>query len=137
MPRRRISVALLGLLVLVVAGWLGQTVLPEQYPAAEAPPAAPQAGLSVRALSELPPQATAVWRQIQDGGPFRYEQDGRVFANREGLLPERSSGFYREYTVPTPGEDDRGARRLVTGQRGELYYTGDHYASFVVVDPHR
>jgi guanyl-specific ribonuclease Sa len=57
---------------------------------------------------------------------------------RTGRLPKRQSGFYREYTVPTPGESDRGARRLVTGGgTAELYYTGDHYVSFFVVDPQR
>ncbi|MDQ3988514.1 MAG: ribonuclease N, partial [Actinomycetota bacterium] len=71
------------------------------------------------------------------GGPFPYEQDGTTFGNREGLLPDRERGWYREYTVPTPGEDDRGARRLVTGGERELYYTDDHYDSFVAVDPDR
>ncbi|MGH3838462.1 MAG: ribonuclease domain-containing protein [Pseudonocardiaceae bacterium] len=94
-------------------------------------------GLQVRALSQLPPQATEVWQLVQEGGPFPYRQDGTVFGNREGRLPKRQSGFYREYTVPTPGEADRGARRLVTGGTVELYYTGDHYVSFVLVDPQR
>jgi guanyl-specific ribonuclease Sa len=135
--RRRISAALIGLLVLVTGGWFGQQVLPE--PASVDRPAvvASAAGLQVRALSQLPPQATEVWQLIQHGGPFPYRQDGTVFGNREGRLPKRQSGFYREYTVPTPGEPDRGPRRLVTGGAAELYYTGDHYTSFVAVDPER
>lgn len=60
-----------------------------------------------------------------------------MFGNREGILPRKPSGYYHEYTVPTPGSPDRGARRLVTGEGGEVYYTADHYASFVVVDPRR
>jgi ribonuclease T1 len=92
------------------------------------------AGMAVRALSGLPGEAAQVWRLIQRGGPFRYSQDGATFGNREGRLPARPNGYYREYTVPTPGEGDRGARRLITGRDGELYYTGDHYASFVLVD---
>lgn len=66
---------------------------------------------------------------------LRFERDGSVFQNREGLLPERPRGYYREYTVITPGSDDRGARRLVIGGLGETYYTRDHYASFVQLDP--
>jgi len=69
---------------------------------------------------------------IDRGGPYRYDQDGAVFGNRERILPARPRGFYREYTVVTPGEDDRGARRIVTGEPNrQFFYTGDHYASFV------
>ena len=69
---------------------------------------------------------------IESGGPFPYAKDGAVFGNREGILPRRAAGFYREYTVPTPGESDRGARRIVSGDGSrQLFYTGDHYASFV------
>ncbi|MGW4472954.1 ribonuclease domain-containing protein [Nonomuraea sp. NPDC004354] len=94
--------------------------------------------LPVRELSTLPPEAAATWHLIQDGGPFPYRRDGVVFQNRERLLPQRKRGYYHEYTVPTPGARDRGPRRLVTGERtGELYYTGDHYRSFVAVDVKR
>ncbi|MGH3751584.1 MAG: ribonuclease domain-containing protein [Pseudonocardiaceae bacterium] len=141
-PRRRVSAALIGLLVLVAGGWFGQQVLSGPASVDRSAAVASAAGLQVRALSQLPPQATQVWQLIQEGGPFPYRQDGTVFGNREGRLPKRQSGFYREYTVPTPGESDRGARRLVTGgpvtsDTAELYYTGDHYESFVVVDPQR
>jgi len=69
-------------------------------------------------------------RLIKRGGPFSYARDGRVFNNRERLLPARSRGYYREYTVQTPGARDRGPRRIIAGGRGEYYYTDDHYASF-------
>jgi guanyl-specific ribonuclease Sa len=134
--RRRVSAALLGLLALVLGGWFGQGS-PTADDLRPVPAVTVQSELVVRALSELPPEAAEVWALIQDGGPFPYEQDGTTFGNREGLLPDRERGWYREYTVPTPGEDDRGARRLVIGGERELYYTDDHYGSFVAVDPDR
>ena len=82
------------------------------------------------AVARLPPEARAVLEQIRAGGPFAHQRDGIVFGNREGLLPEKARGYYREYTVPTPGRRDRGARRIVAGRGGERYYTGDHYRSF-------
>ncbi|MEV0583050.1 ribonuclease domain-containing protein [Nonomuraea sp. NPDC050310] len=94
----------------------------------------PRTGLPVKPLSSLPAQAAETWRLIQQGGPFPYRKDGVTFENRERLLPTRSRGYYREYTVPTPGRSDRGARRLVTGRSSEVYYTSDHYRSFVSVD---
>ncbi|MGH3912656.1 MAG: ribonuclease domain-containing protein [Pseudonocardiaceae bacterium] len=134
--RRRVTAALIGLLTLVLGGWFGNQTL-SSPPGGSQPGAVAEAEFPTRALSHLPPQAAEVWRLIQHGGPFPYRQDGTVFGNREERLPPRQSGFYREYTVPTPGEPDRGARRLVTGGTTELYYTGDHYVSFVVVDPRR
>jgi ribonuclease T1 len=86
------------------------------------------------ALSSLPAQAGATVALIEQGGPFPYPQDGVVFNNAEKLLPQHPRGFYHEYTVPTPGAGDRGARRIVTGKDGSYYYTGDHYESFVRVD---
>jgi ribonuclease T1 len=76
-----------------------------------------------------------VLKLIDAGGPFPNEQDGTVFSNREGLLPEQPQGYYHEYTVPTPGSPDRGTRRLVTGEGGEVYYTDDHYRSFTQINP--
>jgi ribonuclease T1 len=84
---------------------------------------------SVKA-AELPPQARETLALIKAGGPFPYARDGVVFNNREGLLPKRERGYYREYTVKTPGSKDRGARRIVAGRAGELYYTHNHYRSF-------
>ena len=77
--------------------------------------------------AELPHEARQALQQIKAGGPFSYPNDGRTFNNREARLPKRERGYYREYTVPTPGARDRGARRIVAGRGGEFYYTEDHY----------
>ncbi len=87
-------------------------------------------GMAAMDLGALPPEAAAVIDLIDAGGPFPFAQDGATFENREGLLPARPRGYYREYTVPTPGSEDRGARRVVTGRDGEMYWTADHYDSF-------
>lgn len=79
---------------------------------------------------ELPEQARQTIALIRKGGPFPYERDGIVFGNFEERLPIQARGYYREYTVRTPGAKDRGARRIVAGKGGELYYTEDHYNSF-------
>jgi ribonuclease T1 len=97
---------------------------------AEPPPAAGQSGLPVIPYDQLPAEAHETIRLIDTGGPFPFDRDGVTFQNREGFLPQQRRGYYREYTVITPGEDDRGARRIVAGAGGELYYTADHYASF-------
>ena len=81
-------------------------------------------------VQELPLEARAALELIKAGGPFPYRQDGRVFSNREKLLPAKDRGYYREYTVRTPRARDRGARRIVAGREGEYYYTADHYRSF-------
>ena len=81
-------------------------------------------------VSELPPEARDTLQLIGKGGPYPYPQDGHAFHNRERRLPLRSAGYYTEFTVQTPGARGRGARRIVTGQGGELYYTADHYGSF-------
>jgi len=82
-------------------------------------------------LASLPVQARDTVTLIQHGGPFRYQHDGIVYQNLERQLPAEPSGYYHEYTVPTPGDSDRGTRRIVTGKDGQFYYTADHYASFV------
>lgn len=79
---------------------------------------------------DLPPEARDTLALIRAGGPFPYAKDGSVFQNRERRLPPKPRGFYREYTVLTPGERDRGARRIVTGGRTEHYWTPDHYRTF-------
>lgn len=81
-------------------------------------------------VAQLPPEARETLVLIRKGGPYPYARDGVVFNNREALLPKRQRGYYREYTVKTPGARDRGARRIVMGEGGELYYTDDHYRSF-------
>jgi len=90
----------------------------------------PVSGLRTVAMAELPQQARDTLALIDKGGPFPYDRDGIVFGNNERILPQRQRGYYREYTVPTPGSRDRGARRLVVGGGGDVYYTDDHYASF-------
>jgi ribonuclease T1 len=87
------------------------------------------------ALAELPPEAQQTEKLIRAGGPFPYSKDGVTFGNRERQLPRRERGYYREYTVPTPGSRNRGARRIVCGGTPPVkpevcYYTEDHYASF-------
>lgn len=82
------------------------------------------------AVVELPAEARETLRLIKQGGPFPYERDGTVFGNFERLLPARERGYYREYTVRTPGVTSRGARRIVGGRDGEFYYTDDHYKGF-------
>jgi ribonuclease T1 len=84
-------------------------------------------------LRDVPREARDTLQLIKQGGPFPYKQDDTVFSNREGLLPAKSSGYYHEYTVVTPGSPDRGARRIVAGKSGEYYYTDDHYRSFKLV----
>ncbi len=89
-------------------------------------------------VTGLPPQGQDVMNQIRQGGPFRYDKDGSVFGNRERLLPSEKRGYYREYTVPTPGLNHRGARRIVCGgfkprAPEACYYTEDHYSSFRLI----
>ena len=101
---------------------------------AQARQRAPAAELPTVSLAALPAEAQHTQRLILAGGPFPYRKDGTTFFNRERLLPAQPRGFYREYTVRTPGARDRGARRIVAGGNprtsGEYYYTGDHYRSF-------
>jgi ribonuclease T1 len=85
---------------------------------------------------ELPQEARQTLALIRAGGPFPYPQDGKAFSNRERQLPRRDRGYYREYTVDTPGARDRGGRRIVAGAGREYYYSEDHYRSFRrIVEP--
>jgi len=81
-------------------------------------------------LHQLPPEGRETLALIKQGGPFPYKRDGIVFNNFEKLLPLHPRGYYREYTVKTPGRKDRGPRRIVAGKEAEYYYTEDHYKSF-------
>ena len=92
-------------------------------------------GLPLIQAADLPKEGRTTLALILKGGPFPYARDGVTFQNRERILPRQPSGYYREYTVPTPGENDRGARRLVVGREGEIFYTDDHYDSFSEVVP--
>ena len=80
---------------------------------------------------DLPAEAQQTLELIRNNGRFPYKQDGSTFGNRERRLPLRANGYYREYTVKTPGAKDRGARRIVAGNGGEFYYTADHYRTFM------
>ncbi|MFB9995213.1 ribonuclease domain-containing protein [Deinococcus oregonensis] len=98
----------------------------------------PKSGLPFIAAVQLPREGQQTLRLIAAGGPFAYAKDGVSFGNREKVLPQQPRNYYREYTVKTPGEGDRGARRIVCGgaQAGaECYYTADHYASFQRIRP--
>ena len=99
----------------------------------------PQDSLAVISQSELPPQGRETYDRIRQGGPFLYDKDGVVFGNRERVLPAEKRGYYREYTVKTPGSRDRGARRIVCGGKpaapDACYYTADHYSSFRKIAP--
>jgi guanyl-specific ribonuclease Sa len=115
---RRLLVPLLVILIGAVTLWQQQAAVP--------------GGAQLGPPPDLPAEALATVELIRQGGPFPYRQDGRTFGNREGLLPDKARGYYREYTVPTPGSPDRGARRIVTGGSppSVWYYTNDHYRSF-------
>jgi ribonuclease T1 len=135
---KRLPVAVLVLLLAAIAFWPA----PEpRTPATSSPPESasattrtPEAAASpgARAAPFLPAEAHDTLARIARGGPFPHRQDGSVFQNRERRLPARPSGYYREYTVRTPGERTRGARRIVTGgdPPTQFWYTDDHYASF-------
>lgn len=140
-PKKRPWLLLVVVLVAVLLAWwqqgsgalTGDQPRPAATPStASAPSTAtdPDSGLPRIAEADLPPEARATLRLIEDGGPYPYEQDDSVFSNREGILPDRPEGHYREYTVETPGAEGRGARRIVAGSDGELYWTDDHYRSF-------
>jgi ribonuclease T1 len=107
-------------------------------------PDAPGTARGAQSLSHpshagLPAEALETLALIQRGGPYPYRKDGTTFQNRERLLPGKARGYYREYTVPTPGARDRGARRIVTGGDPPevFYYTADHYSSFREIAPLR
>ena len=139
------------LAIVLVGGWMAwprQQALPapgtsetaRSLPRAEAPRSLPPSEAAQRPATEpnarlpdfLPLEAHDTIALIQRDGPFPHRQDGGVFGNREGQLPRKPRGWYREYTVDTPGLRHRGARRIVTGgdPPREWYYTDDHYDSF-------
>jgi ribonuclease T1 len=108
----------------------GSSAAPASQAYAELAPAVPTSDLAAMTVAQLPPEGVETLELIAQGGPFPYDKDGSTFQNREGILPQQRSGFYEEYTVVTPGEDDRGARRIVSGDDGSRFYTADHYSSF-------
>jgi len=142
----RKPVLLIAAIVLLAAGLWGIRALqqpphpqfapaltnPAPLPAPAQPPATPVASADTTLPAFLPPEARTTIALIQRGGPFPHRQDGSVFGNRENRLPSRPRGYYREYTVDTPGLEHRGTRRIVTGgdPPDVWYYSDDHYASF-------
>lgn len=130
---RRLLIPLLVILIGATTLWQRQSPPGPSAPVADRVDA-PGEG---QARSGLPREVWQTLALIEQDGPFPYRQDGETFGNREGLLPNERRGYYREYTVPTPGSRDRGARRIVTGGSppSVWYYTGDHYRSFRPIDP--
>ena len=127
------TAARLALALVAIAGAIGIATSSGDDPAAEPAPVEAQASDAVPGAERAAIAATLAL--VDAGGPLPYDEDGQTFQNREGLLPERPLGYYREYTVETPGSPDRGARRLVIGEAGETWYTNDHYSSFTEIDP--
>ena len=120
------------LVLALLLWWFGVTACGQS----PVPLATPQTtGLAEIAVDELPREARETLGLIAQGGPFPYERDGVVFGNFEKRLPIRERGYYREYTVRTPGIKHRGVRRIVVGRNGERYYTEDHYQSFRRIKP--
>lgn len=119
------------------------TTQPQTQPPAQTrqqPQTDPQSGLRWMSVTELPAEGQKVYVLIGKGGPFRYSKDGVTFGNRERILPAQPRGYYREYTVKTPSESDRGPRRIICGgqpvtSRADCYYTADHYTSFRRIRP--
>jgi len=140
-PMRRMTIPILVLLAVAVFAWSRQRA-PVQAPTA---PATAHSSSSVststagRSTDALPPEVAVTLALIQRGGPFLHRQDGALFENRERELPVQPRGYYREFTVETPGTHDRGARRIITGGDPPVvyYYTGDHYRSFRTLEPTR
>jgi ribonuclease T1 len=128
--RQRYRWLLLLAAVTMLVAWLVAGGQGDEDPATDA-----ASGLPVVRLAALPPEAGRTVELIDAGGPFpEPDHDGGTFGNREELLPDQPTGYYREYTVPTPGVDHRGARRIVAGDDGEeLYWTDDHYSSFALI----
>jgi ribonuclease T1 len=131
--RGRLWLGLVGVLALALLTWAANQG--GGFSGGGRPGQGDPSDLPAVSFSELPPQAAQTVALIRTGGPFPYQEDGTVFGNFEGLLPAEASGYYHEYTVPTPGASDRGARRIVEGSAGELYWTDDHYRTFERMSP--
>ncbi|AYG84082.1 Guanyl-specific ribonuclease St [Streptomyces hundungensis] len=127
--------AVLACLAVLLVGCGGKDSARTAGPSASASVSTPAwaKGMATVPADRLPPEARHTLTLIDKGGPFPYSKDGVVFGNVEKLLPRQKRGYYHEYTVDTPNSRDRGARRLITGQGGEFYYTDDHYKTFKAV----
>jgi ribonuclease T1 len=133
--RSRVRRPLVALVALVAVLGIGYGINATRH---SAQPAEASSSSAAVALSSLPVQAAQTVTLIEKGGPFPYpNNDGVVFNNNEHLLPKQVSGYYHEYTVPTPGASTRGSRRIITGRDGTYYYTADHYEHFQRVDVSR
>jgi ribonuclease T1 len=133
--RHRLRAAVAAGAAVLLVLWLAACgVAVPTVPAAPATRAAsaatPDSGLPAVPAADLPDEARDTLVLIDRGGPYPYAKDGSVFGNIERLLPARPRGYHREYTVPTPSSRDRGARRLVAGAEGDVYWTDDHYETF-------
>lgn len=135
---RRPLVALVALLAALAVGYGVRALDSNDSRTTSSPTASASRTSGAIALSSLPVQAAATVRLIESGGPFPFPRnDGAVFHNNEHRLPREPDGYYHEYTVPTPGSPDRGARRIITGRGSAYWYTGDHYESFHRLDVDR
>ena len=139
--RMRLAAALIGLVAVsgcagaatdtgAGAVGAGQPAAVQESQYADLAPAEPATDLSTMTVEQLPPEGIETLELIASDAPFPYGKDGSTFSNREGILPQQPTGFYAEYTVDTPGSDDRGARRIIGGDDGSRFYTSDHYSSF-------
>jgi ribonuclease T1 len=108
----------------------GRGATPEATVVAPSASGTPRSNLPTVPVADLPHEAIEALALIDQGGPYPFRQDGTIFGNFEHRLPERERGYYREFTVVTPGEDDRGRRRLIAGAAGDIYYSDDHYDTF-------
>src|SRR5215470_10220883 len=117
-------------LAILVALAIGQRWLP-----ADPSPTPAYGQIATTALAQFPGEERQAIQDtlklLKTDGPFPYRKDGSEFSNREGHLPRQGPGYYHEYTVATAGSPDRGARRIVSGRAGEIYYTRDHYKTFI------
>jgi ribonuclease T1 len=139
LPKRWLALASL---IVTLSGLAGTPVLAREWNDwnDQARRAAESGRIGIVAIADLPREARQTLASIENGGPFAYpKKDGSVFGNFEQRLPQQARGYYREYTVPTPGARDRGARRIIAGagrvddvaRSGEYYYSDDHYRSFL------
>jgi guanyl-specific ribonuclease Sa len=126
------SALLVALALAAASGWLSREAPRGTQPTGVETAAPAEASQWQPGDAALPPEARDTLRLIAADGPFPFDRDGTVFQNREGRLPPQPRGYYREYTVITPGSSDRGARRIVAGGDPpvEFHYTDDHYRSF-------
>lgn len=145
-PGRLVLLGSVLLLALAVLLWWGRAATPGEGAARPGPATTatatgaattPDSGLARVAASSLPRIAQDTLSRIRAGGPFPFAEDGGTFANREGILPPRPRGYYREYTVKRGTAGDRGPLRIVAGADGDRYWTQDHYDSFRQVEEGR